>query len=45
MKAMKIIDLLKGEETLNFENTGLILMTGITESSISSIDLPEFMLT
>ncbi|MBR0251102.1 MAG: ankyrin repeat domain-containing protein [Synergistaceae bacterium] len=34
MKAMKIIDLLKGEETLNFENTGLILMTGITESTL-----------
>ena len=41
MKAMKIIDLLKGEETLNFENTGLILMTGITESTLKDAILQK----
>ena len=36
MEAVKIIDLLKDEKPCDFENTGLILITNITEANIES---------
>ena len=42
MKDMKIIDLSKGEKPFDFENIGLILITGITESTLNdAITLAE----
>ena len=42
MKDLKIIDISKYEKTINFENTCLILITGVTESNLNdAITLAE----